>query len=101
MNWDGGFYFGLTYLRLFNYFTSKVRNNFCNYKIYTTSDQQLAVKISGKNSKIWIHEKYSKIAHARIKINLHRLKYNSYDSHIFTEVSTYDYKHTVILPEFL
>ena len=42
-----------------------------------------------------------KIAHARIKINLHRLKYNSYDSHIFTEVSTYDYKHTVILPEFL
>ena len=35
MNWDGGFYFGLTYLRLFNYFTSKVRNSFCNYKIYT------------------------------------------------------------------
>ena len=42
-----------------------------------------------------------KIAHARIKINLHRLKYNSSESHIFTEVSTYDYKHTVILPKFL
>ena len=67
----------------------------------STSDQQLAVKISGKNSKIWIHEKYSKIARARIKIKLHRLKYNSFESHIFTEVSTYDYKHIVILPEFL
>ena len=58
------------------------------------------VKLSGKNSKIWIHEKYSKLAHARIKINLHRLKYNSSESQIFTGESTYDSKHTLNLSEF-
>ena len=65
-----------------------------------TSDQKLAVKISGKNSKAWMHETYSKTAHARIKMNLHRLNYNISESQIFIEESTYDSKHTLNLLEF-
>ena len=50
----------------------------------STSDQKLAVKLSGKNSKAWMHETYSKIAHARIKMNLHRLNHNIFESQLFT-----------------
>ena len=64
------------------------------------SNQKLAVKISDKNSKAWMHETYSKIAHARIKMNLHRLNHNTFESQIFTEESTYDSKHTLNLSEF-
>ena len=67
----------------------------------STSDQKLAVKkISGKNSKAWMHETYSKTAHARIKMNLHRLNHNTFESQVFTEESTYDSKHTLNLSEF-
>ena len=66
----------------------------------STSDQKLAVKISGKNSKSWMYKTYSKTTHARIKMNLHRLNHNNFESQIFTEKSTYDSKHTLNLSEF-
>ena len=47
-----------------------------------------------------MHETYSKIAHARIKMNLHRLNHNTFESQIFTEESTHDAKHTLNLSEF-
>ena len=57
-------------------------------------------KISGKNGKAWVHETHSKTAHARIKMNLHRLNYNTLESQIFTEESKYYSKHTLNLSEF-
>ena len=67
----------------------------------STLDQKLAVKKnSGKNSKAWMHETYSKTARARIKMNLHRLNHNTFESQIFTEESTHDAKHTSNLSEF-
>ena len=52
MNWDGSFYFGLTYLKLFNYFIQKLGTVSATTKFTqgSTSDQ-LAVKIQAKTVK--------------------------------------------------
>ena len=47
-----------------------------------------------------MHETYSKITHARIKMNLHRLNHNTFEPQIFEEESKHKDKHTVNLSEF-